>query len=105
MKLTKFGILVNKTTSLFTSVRDSNISRGMCENFGNSGGEGGNFGGKFWKIQRGGGGVIRQIASIGVVWIFSGTTHRANQLAGETITIEFLATCYNGGSTLSACEI
>ena len=56
MKLTKFGILVNKTTSLFTSVRDSNISRGMCENFGNSGGEGGNFGGKFWKIQRGGGG-------------------------------------------------
>ena len=52
-----------------------------------------------------GGGVIRQIASIGVVWIFSGTSHRANQLAGETITIEFLATCYNGGSTLSACEI
>ena len=51
------------------------------------------------------GGVIRQIASIGVVWIFSGTSHRANQLAGETITIEFLATCYNGGSTLSACEI
>ena len=63
-----------------------------------------NFGGQFWKIQRGGG-VIRQIASIGVVWIFSGTTHRANQLAGKTITIEFLATCYNGGSTLSACEI
>ena len=74
---------------------------------------------KFWKFWRGGGefwgqilenpegrgGVIRQIASIGVVWIFSGTTHRANQLAGETITIEFLATCYNGGSTLSACEI
>ena len=29
----------------------------MCEKFGNSGGEGGgvNFGGRFWKIQRGGG--------------------------------------------------
>ena len=65
-----------------------------------------NLRGQFWKIQKGGGGgVIRQIASIGVVWIFSGTSHRANQLAGETITIEFLATCYNGGSTLSACEI
>ena len=67
-------------------------------------GGGVNFGGQFWKIQRGGG-VIWQIASIGVVWIFSGTTHRANQLAGETITIAFLATCYNGGSILSACEI
>ena len=31
MKLTKFGILVNKTTSLFTSVRDSNISRGWVK--------------------------------------------------------------------------
>ena len=41
MKLRKFGILVNKTTSLFTSVGDSNISRGVCENFGNSGREGG----------------------------------------------------------------
>ena len=41
MKLTKFGILVNKTTSLFTTIRDSKISRGVCENFGNSGGEGG----------------------------------------------------------------
>ena len=27
MKLTKFGTLVNKTTYLFTSIRDSNISR------------------------------------------------------------------------------
>ena len=62
MKLTKFGILVNKTTSLFTSIRDSNISRGVQ---------------KLWKIQRGGG-VIRQIPSIGVVWIFSGTTHLNN---------------------------
>ena len=64
MKLTKFGILVNKTTSLFTSIiRDSNISRGVQ---------------KLWKIQRGGGGVIRQIPSMGVVWIFSGTTHLNN---------------------------
>ena len=39
MKRTTFGILVNKTTSLFTSIRNSNISRGVCENFGNSGGE------------------------------------------------------------------
>ena len=45
----------------------------MCENFGNSGGQGGNFGGRFWKIQRGGG-VIGQIPSVGGVWIFSGTT-------------------------------
>ena len=44
MKLTKLGILVNKTTSLVTSIRDSNISSGCAKNFGNSGGEGG----KFW---------------------------------------------------------
>ena len=62
MKLTKFGILVNKTTSLFTSIRDSNISRGVQ---------------KLWKFRRGGG-VIRQIPSMGVVWIFSGTTHLNN---------------------------
>ena len=104
MKLTKFGILVNKTT-LFTSVRDSNICRGWVKILEILvGGGGQNLRGQFWKIQRGEG-VIRQIVSIGVVWIFSGTTHRANQLAGETITIEFPATCYNGGSTLSACEI
>ena len=41
MKLTKFGILVNKTTSLFTSIRDSKISRG-CAKFRRGGG------GKFW---------------------------------------------------------
>ena len=31
MKLTKFGILVSKTTSLFTAIRDSNISRGCVK--------------------------------------------------------------------------
>ena len=72
MKLPKFGILVNKTTYLFTSVK-SNISRGcvkileILEGSG-GGGEGVNFGGWFWKI-------IWQIPSVGVVWIFSaGTT-------------------------------
>ena len=39
MKLTKFGILASKTT-LFTSIRDSNISEECAKNFGNSGGEG-----------------------------------------------------------------
>ena len=40
MKLTKFGILVNKTTSLFTSIRDSNkkLFRGGVQ--------------KFWKLGR-----------------------------------------------------
>ena len=73
MKLPKFGILVNKTTYLFTSVK-SNISRGcvkileILEGSGGVGGEGVNFGGWFWKI-------IWQIPSVGVVWIFSaGTT-------------------------------
>ena len=75
MKLTKFGILVNKTTSLSTSIRDSNISRGCVKILEISEGRGGvNFGGRFWKIQSGGG-VIWQIPSVGVVWIFSGTTH------------------------------
>ena len=58
MKLTKFGILVNKTTSLFTSIRDSKISRGCAKILEIPEGTGGgvNFGGRFWKIQRGGGG-------------------------------------------------
>ena len=61
MKLTKFGILVNKTTSLSTSIRDSSISRGcvkILEISEGSGGGGGGLkcGGQFWKIQRGGGG-------------------------------------------------
>ena len=75
MKITKFGILVNKTTSLFTSVRESNISRGCAKILETPEGEGGgvNFVGRFWKIQRERG-VIRQIPSVGVVWIFSGTT-------------------------------
>ena len=41
MKLTKFGILGNKTTSLFTSIRDSKISRGCT---------------KIWEIPEGRGG-------------------------------------------------
>ena len=60
MKLTKFGILVNKTTSLSTSIRDSSISRGCVKileiSEGSGGGGGVKFGGQFWKIQRGGGG-------------------------------------------------
>ena len=81
MKLTKFGILVNKTTSLFTSIRDSKISGGcgkileipewkggliLGADFGKSRGEGGHMANLF----RGGGGV----------WIFSGTTHYYLQL-------------------------
>ena len=64
MKLTKFGILVNKTTSLFTSIRDSNISRGCAKILEIPEGRWGTFWGRFWKIQRGGG-VIRQIPSVG----------------------------------------
>ena len=58
MKLTKFGTLVNKTTSLFISIRDSKISRGCVKIFEIPEGRGGgvNFGGQFWKIQRGRGG-------------------------------------------------
>ena len=68
MKLTKFRILVNKTTSLFTSIRESNISRACAKILEIPEGRGVNFGGRFWKIQRGGrggGGVIRQIPSVG----------------------------------------
>ena len=77
MKLTKFGILVNKTTSLFTSIRESNISRGCAKILEIPEGRGVNFGGRFWKIQRGGG-VIRQIPSVGGggARIFSKTTQK-----------------------------
>ena len=56
MKLTKFGTLVNKTTPLLTSIRDSNISRVCAEILEIPEGRGVNFGGQFWKIQRGEGG-------------------------------------------------
>ena len=64
MKLTKFGILVNKTTSLFTSIRDSKISRGCAKILEIPEGRGVNFEGRFWKILRGGG-VIGEIPSVG----------------------------------------
>ena len=74
MKLTKFGILANKTTSLFTSIRDSNISRGCAKILEITEGSGGKFWGMILEKSRGKG-AIRQIPSVGVVWIFSGTTH------------------------------
>ena len=46
MKLT-LGILVNKTTSLFTAIRDSNISRGCVKILEIPEGRGG---GKFWGL-------------------------------------------------------
>ena len=55
MKLAKFGILVNKTTPLFTLIRDSKISRGCAKILEIPEGKGVTFGGRFWKIQRGGG--------------------------------------------------
>ena len=51
---------------LFTSIREQYF-QGVCKNLGNS------VGGWFWKIQRGGG-LIQQIPSMGVVWIFSRIT-------------------------------
>ena len=76
MKLTKFGILVNKTTSLFTSIRDSKISRGCAKILEISEGMGG--GGKFWgpilENPEGRGGHSANPFRGGGVWIFSGTT-------------------------------
>jgi len=69
MKLTKFGILVNKTTYLFPSIRDNNISR---ENFGHSRREGC----KLWEPMSENPDrreVIKVNPFCGVVWIFSGT--------------------------------
>ena len=43
MKLTKFGILANKTTFLFTSIRESNISRGCAKILEIPEGSGGRF--------------------------------------------------------------
>ena len=74
MKLTKFGILVNKTTSLFTSIRDSKISRGCAKILEIVDGRGGKFWGPILENPERRG-IIRQIPSVGGgVWIFSGTT-------------------------------
>ena len=75
MKLTKFGILVNKTTSLFTSIRDSKISRGCPKILEIPEGRGG---GKFWgqilENPEGRGGHTADPFRGGGGWIFSGTT-------------------------------
>ena len=57
-----------------TSIRDSKISRGCAKILEIPEGR---WGGKFWGPileNPEGRGVIRQILSVGVVWIFSGTT-------------------------------
>ena len=84
MRLTKFGIVVKKTTSLFTSIRDSKISRGCEKTLEIPEGRGGgiNFGGQFWKIQRGGGSYGKSLPWGGGVWIFSRTTHLENHMVG-----------------------
>ena len=64
MKLTKFGILRgNKTTSLFTSIRDSKISRGCAKILEIPEGRGGKFWGPILENPEGRG-VIRQIPSV-----------------------------------------
>ena len=44
-----------------------------------------NFGGRFWKIQRGGGSYGK---SLGLVWTFSGTTHYIPQLIFRFLKLE-----------------
>ena len=65
MKLTKCGTLVNKTTYLFTSMRDSNNSRGCAKILeflgGEVGGGGVNFGGQSRKIQMGRGSYSKSL--------------------------------------------
>ena len=55
MKLAKFGILVKKTTYLFQSIRDSNISWECAKILEIPEGSGGKLWGQFRKIHRGGG--------------------------------------------------
>ena len=93
MRLTKFGILVKKTTSFFTSIiRDSKISRGCVKILEIPEGRGGvNFGGPI--LENSGGRGVHTANTVhggGGVWIFSGTTHcklarepRRNQEAYE----------------------
>ena len=89
MKLTKCGTLVNKTTNLFSSMRDSNNSRGCGKIL-----EIWNGGAKFWgpilEIPEGRGGGIQQIPSVGVVWIFSGTTQCESTCTVEEVSFEWL---------------
>ena len=59
MRLTKFGIVVKKTTSLFTSIRDSKISRGCEKTLEIPEGRGGD---KFW------GPILENPEGRGVIW-------------------------------------
>ena len=76
MKLTKFGILVNKTTSLFTSIRDSKISRGCAKILEIPEGRGGKFWGAILENPEVRGSHTANPFRWGV-WIFSGTTQFA----------------------------
>ena len=55
-------------------MRDSNTSRGVRENFGNSGAEAGKFWGLFLETPEGRGRGHTANPSVGVAWIFSGIT-------------------------------
>ena len=86
MRLTKFGIVVNKTTSLFTSIRDSKISRGCEKTLEIPEGSGGiNFGGQFWKIQRGGGSYGKSLLWGGGVWILFYWNHTFRKPHGRVL--------------------
>ena len=71
MKRTKFGILVNKTTYLFPSIRDNNTSRDCGKNLDIR-----REGCKLWEPMSENPDrreVIKVNPFCGVVWIFSGT--------------------------------
>ena len=76
----------------------------MCENFGNSGGEGGSSKTPLeQKILGGGGGVQIKVSSMVGVWIFSGTTQCG---LATSLTIACNVTCNSADkATLAAFNL
>jgi len=73
---------------LFTSVREQYF-QGVCKSFENAEGEGG----KFWELileNPEGRGLIQQIPSMGVVWIFSRTTQFEITTGTVILSFEFV---------------
>ena len=81
------NLVVNKTSCLFTSIRDSNIFRACAEILEIPARRcrgGGTFGGLILENPKGIG-VTPQIPSMGVVWIFSRTTHYEKIISGNVV--------------------
>ena len=102
----KIRNLAPRNSLFLVSTRNDNISRGCAKKMEFPEGRGGSIlKGRFWKIQRGGGGH-GQNPFRGGVWIFSGTTHCQNNGCGLSTSVAYtqVFTVFSSWSYYSYCD-